>query len=97
MSNMTQWFPGKQYRPERAGPYQCRIPFPFGKTEDDPADHFRWFDKALGWSHPLDYDPELDDEIKKPPREEFFGGQHEEPLFLERFDWRGYAADQEEL
>jgi hypothetical protein len=97
MSEFTAWLPGTGDLPAHAGPYQCRIAWPYGKTENEPPSHFRWYDKTAGWSHPLEYDPDLDDEIKRPPADQFFGGSSEEVLFRERFDWRGYTTDQDEL
>lgn len=93
----TGWFKGTAHKPGHAGPYECRIAWPYGKTEDEPPSHFRWFDKALGWSHPLEYDPDVDDTILRPTQDQFIGGNHEEQLFLERFDWRGFVQDQDEL
>lgn len=98
--HLSPYFAGQDYHPRMVGPYQCRVAVDFrdGKTEAQGI-HFRWWD-GENWSHPLDFDPELDDEIKAPPADQIIRyGTTEELIaeFLVRFDWRGYNCDQEEL
>lgn len=98
--DLSPYFRGDEYRPMRIGPFQCRLAADFRDGKSEPQTiHFRWWD-GENWSHPLDFDPAFDDEIKAPRAEQIIrAGTVEELIadYLVRFDWRGYNSDQEEL
>lgn len=97
--DLSPWFQAVDFRPAMVGPFQCRITEDYrGDKTEQQSYHMRWWD-GENWSHPLDYDPDLDDEIKAPPKEQMIHAADEKDLmiYLERFDWRGFNSDQDPL
>lgn len=90
---LTAYHAAITLQPPRSGPYQCdMVNKPADSTKS--LEHFRWFD-GTHWSWPLDFDPDLDDEIVKPPQEKFI--HDDEDAVLSMFAWRGYAEDPDPL
>lgn len=93
-NDKSPFFKANEYRPTMEGPFECR------PVEAPDSTHMRWFDATQqAWSYPLNYDELLDDEMVKPPAEEFIVTLHPDELdeHLRRFEWRGYNDDQSPL
>lgn len=86
----TPYFGALQNPPARVGPYECQMVAPYGDVDKPDATHMRWFN-GTHWSLPIDHDPDLDDEIKLPPDEDFIRDDTDD--LLARFMWRGLADD----
>jgi hypothetical protein len=96
---LTPWFKATEHHPGHVGPYRCRTNLPYrGKTPEEQTYHMRWWDGA-DWSFPLDFDPDLDDEILPPTKEQMLKAADpvDTAILLDRFDWQGYTSDQDPL
>lgn len=97
----TPYFSAQEYRPLKAGPYECRMVLPpqarHASRGGADTTHLRWWDgERMRWSFPLGVDPDEEYAVKAPP-EDMYPQHHVHQAHFPQFDWRGYNEDQDEL